>query len=409
MIEEGPNTMGVEADKNLPLDGIKVLAFAHAVMGPAAALLLADLGAEVIHIEPIGGDATRRLKGFGIGYFPYFNRNKQSLAIDLKAPEGRQIIMKLVEKADVVVENFGPGTMDRLGYDYDTFSKINPRLIYCALKGFLPGPYENRVAMDEVVQMMGGLAFMTGPPGQPLRAGTSIIDISGGLFGAYAVLAALYDRQRTGKGTFVKSSLFETTAFMMGQHMAYAALTEEPVPPMPVRVSAWSVYKLFKTKDDQQVFIGIISEKHWQSFCEAFGRPKWAADKRLATNNDRIRERDWFLPEVDKLIETYTKKEVVAICDQAGICFAPIARPEDLFEDPQLNQGNYGLLPTTLPNGKQTKLPRLPIQVGAYDFGKRSDPPATAGLDTRSILEAIGMTAEQVDKLAAKNVIAVGD
>ena len=401
--------MSIDVKNKLPLNGIKVLAFAHAVMGPAAAMIFADLGAQVIHIEPTTGDATRRLKGFGIGYFPYFNRNKESLAVDLKAPEGRQIILKLVENADVVVENFGPGTMDRLGYDYETLSKINPRLIYCSLKGFLPGPYEKRVAMDEVVQMMAGLAFMTGPPGQPLRAGTSVIDISGGLFGAIGVLVALYDRQRTGKGTFVKSALFETTAFLMGQHMAYAALTGEPVPPMPVRVSAWSVYKLFETKDDQQIFIGIISEKHWQSFCAAFDCKAWAADDRLQTNNDRISERDWFLPEVDKLIKKYTKKEVVEICDKAGICFAPIARPEDLFEDPQLNQGNYGLLETTLPGGQKTKLPRLPVQVGTYDFGKRVDPPATAGAATRAILKSIGMTADQIADLAERKIIATGD
>ena len=267
--------------KNLPLKGIKVLAFTHAVMGPAAGLILADLGADVIHIEPPTGDTTRRLKGFGIGYFPFFNRNKKCLAVDLKAPEGKEIIFKLVETADIVLENFGPGTIERMGYGYDVLKKINSRLIYVSLKGFLPGPYEHRVAMDEVVQMMGGLAYMTGPPGQPLRAGTSIIDITGGMFGAMGAITALYDRERTGEGTYIKSALFETTAFIMGQHMAYAALTDGPVPPMPARVSAWSVYKLFDTKDEDQVFIGIISEKHWQKFCEAFDRSDWLEDERL--------------------------------------------------------------------------------------------------------------------------------
>ena len=203
------------AEKNLPLEGIKVLAFTHAVMGPAAGLILADLGADVIHIEPPTGDTTRRLKGFGVGYFPFFNRNKKCLAIDLKAPEGKEIILKLVATADIVLENFGPGTIERLGYGYEALSKINPRLIYVSLKGFLPGPYEHRVAMDEVVQMMGGLAYMTGPPGQPLRAGTSIIDISGGMFGAMGAITALYDREHTGKGTYIKGALFETTAFIM--------------------------------------------------------------------------------------------------------------------------------------------------------------------------------------------------
>jgi crotonobetainyl-CoA:carnitine CoA-transferase CaiB-like acyl-CoA transferase len=394
-------------DKTLPLEGVRVLAFTHAVMGPAAGLILADLGAEVIHIEPPTGDTTRELRGFGVGYFSYFNRNKKSLAVDLKAPEGREVILKLVATADVLLENFGPGTIERLGYDYDTLARINPRLIYCSLKGFMPGPYEKRVAMDEVVQMMGGLAFMTGPTGNPLRAGTSIVDITGGMFGAMGVILALYDRERTGRGTFVKSALFETVAFVMGQHMAYSAIMREPVPPMPERVSAWSVYKLFRTKDDDQVFIGIISEKHWQQFCEAFGRQDWLADERLKTNNRRIQERDWFLPEVEKMIRSYTKAEVIAICDRAGICFAPIARPEDLFDDPQLNQGIAPLLETTLPSGVKTKMPRLPLQIGAYDLRKRTDPPAKIGADTRPLLEALGYDPQAIQRLAAKNVIAV--
>jgi len=392
--------------QKLPLEGIKILAFTHAVMGPSAGLVLADLGAEAIHIEPPAGDMTRRLKGFGIGYFSFFNRNKKCLAVDLKAPEGREIIIKLVETADVVIENFGPGTMDRLGYGYDSLSEINPRLIYCSLKGFLPGPYEKRVAMDEVVQMMGGLAFMTGPPGQPLRAGTSIIDISGGMFGALGIITALYDREKTGKGTFIKSALFETTAFIMGQHMAYAALTEDPVPPMPARVSAWSVYQLFGTKDGDQVFIGIISEKHWQQFCEAFDRRDWFEDERLKTNNARIEQRDWFLPAVEDMIRQYTKQEIIDICDQAGICFAPIARPEDLFDDPQLNQGDYGLLETTFPTGEKSKMPRLPVQIGSYDLGKRSDPPAAIGAHTREVLESIGYSSELIRELADKKIIA---
>jgi crotonobetainyl-CoA:carnitine CoA-transferase CaiB-like acyl-CoA transferase len=393
----------------LPLTGIRVLAFTHAVMGPAAGLILADLGAEVIHIEPPTGDTTRRLKGFGVGYFPYFNRNKKCLAINLKASEGKEIILKLVETADVLIENFGPGTMDRLGYGFAELSNINPRLIYCSLKGFLPGPYEKRVAMDEVVQMMGGLAYMTGPPGQPLRAGTSIVDITGGMFGAIGILTALYDRNRTGQGTFVKSALFETTAFVMGQHMAYAALTEGAVPPMPARVSAWSVYRLFETADKDQVFIGLISEKHWEQFCKAFNRPDLFEDQRLKTNNDRIRERDWFLPEIEKMIKTHTKAAVIEICDKAGICFAPIARPEDLFDDPQLNQGDYGLLETTFPDGEKTKMPRIPIQIGDFDFGKRSDPPAKIGANSREILNMIGLQDTAIDELAEKGIIAMGD
>lgn len=395
--------------RNLPLEGIKVLAFTHAVMGPAAGLILADLGADVIHIEPTTGDTTRRLKGFGVGYFSYFNRNKKSLAVDLKAPEGKEIILKLIETTDIVLENFGPGTIERMGYGYDELKKTNSRLIYVSLKGFLPGPYEYRVAMDEVVQMMGGLAYMTGPPGQPLRAGTSIIDISGGMFGAMGAITALYDRERTGEGTYIKGALFETTAFIMGQHMAYAALTDGPVPPMPARVSAWSIYKLFDTKDGEQVFIGIISEKHWKKFCDAFDRGDWLEDERLATNNKRIQERDWFVPEVENMVKQFTKEEVIKVCDQAGICFAPIACPEDLFKDPQLNQGAYGLMETEFPNGQKTKMPRIPLQFGSYDFKKRSDPPAVIGADTRELLESLGYDETRIGQLAGNKIITLGD
>lgn len=285
----------------LPLSGLRVLEFTHAVMGPTAGLLLGDLGAEVIHIEPPQGDSTRRLKGFGTGYFPFYSRNKKSLAMDLKSAEGRDIIGKLATTADILVENFGPGTMERLGYGYEAMRAINPRLIYLALKGFLSGPYEHRAALDEVVQMMGGLAYMTGPPGQPLRAGTSIIDIGGGMFGVMGILTALYERERTGQGTFLQASLFETTAFFMGQHMAYSALTDGNIPPMPARVSAWSIYRIFQTSDGESVFVGVTSDRHWERFCQEFKRPDWAADPRLTTNNGRIDAASWLLPAVEEM------------------------------------------------------------------------------------------------------------
>lgn len=391
----------------LPLSGIKVLEFGHAVMGPAAGVILADMGADVLHIEPTTGDATRRLKGFGIGYFPYFNRNKKSLAINIKSPEAEAIVHRLVKSADVLMENFGPGTMDRLGYSYDALCKVNPRLIYCSLKGFLPGPYEQRIAMDEIVQMMGGLAYMTGPPGKPLRAGTSIIDITGGMFAVIGILTALIDRNRTGKGTFVRSALFETTAFAMGQHMAYAALTEGPVPPMSVRVSAWSIYRLFETKDGEHVFIGIISEKHWERFCRVFDRMDLFEDERLGSNNKRIDQRDWLLPEVENVIRKFSQAEIVERCERAGVPFSPIARPEDLFEDPQLNQAS-GLLETTFPSGVETKMPRVPIQIDPYDFNLRMEPPSI-GAHTRETLQAVGYSEEEIGRFLDKGIVAAGN
>ena len=390
-------------EKKLPLDGIRVLEFTSNVMGPTTGLLLADLGAEVIHIEPPGGDPTRRLRGFGIGYFPYFSRNKKSLALNIKSDKGKEIIFKLLKNTDIIVENFAPGTMERLGYGYEAVKAVKEDIIYCSLKGFASGPYENRTAMDEPTQMRGGLAYMTGPPGRPLRAGSSIIDIGGGMFGHIGILTALYDREKTGKGAYIKSALYETTVFFMGQHMACSALSDSPVPPMPARVSAWSIYSVYETKDEP-VFIGIISEKHWQGLCKVFERDDWANDERLDTNNKRIAEREWFLPQVEEMIKQYSRDEIIKRCESVDIPVAPIGRPEDLFDDPQLNKKKGGLLHTTLPSGVKTKLPRLPIEMGDYDFGLRIDP-APVGAHSKELLAEIGYSEEEISALLADKIV----
>lgn len=388
---------------SLPLEGLRVLEFTHAVMGPCCGLLLADMGAELIHIEPPAGDHTRRLKGFGTGYFSMYSRNKKSLAVNLKTEEGKAIIYELVKSADIVVENFGPGTIDRLGFGYDKLNEINDRIIYCSLKGFLSGPYEKRHAMDEVVQMMGGLAYMTGRPGDPIRAGTSIIDITGGMFGYIGILQALYEREKTGKGKFVKAALFETCAFLMGQHMAYASQVDHPVPPMPARISAWSIYRIFNTKDEDKIFVGIISEKHWERFCKTFGWEDWLADERLATNGDRIDERDWFMPELEHRLMAFTKAEIAAHCEAASIPFSPISRPEDLFNDPQLNEGD-GLLDIDMPNGKTVKLPKFPLEYGDAVVEKRLNPP-DIGQHTAELLKEVGYSPKQIAALQTAAII----
>ncbi|MFM7358983.1 MAG: CaiB/BaiF CoA transferase family protein [Sediminibacterium sp.] len=388
---------------NLPLQDIRVLEFTHAVMGPSAGLILADLGAEVIHIEPLEGDSTRLLKGFGQGFFTCYNRNKKSLAIDIKTAEGKEIIYRLVEQSDVLIENFGPGTMDRLAFGYKELKKLNPRLIYCSLKGFMPGPYEKRHAMDEVVQMMGGLAYMTGRPGDPLRAGTSIVDITGGMFGCMGILLALYEREKTGKGKMVRAGLFETTAFVMGQHMALSAVTRQPVPPMPARLSPWSIYRIFTTADHQQVFIGLISEKHWKRFCDVFQRADWLTDERLQTNNQRVEAKEWFQPEVEKMIAGYSLQEVLQKCERAEITFAPIAKTEDLFTDEHLNKSG-ALLDVQLSNGTHTRLPKTPIGYEDAEITLRLQPPRI-GEHTLSVLTELGMTGEEINQLQSKKII----
>ena len=284
------------AEAALPLAGIRVVEFTHMVMGPTCGLILADLGADVIKVEPIVGDNTRKLLGSGAGFFPMFNRNKRSLAVDTKDARGREIVLKLVATADVFSENFKAGTMAKLGFDYATLSKLNPGLIYVSHKGFLPGPYEHRTALDEVVQMMGGLAYMTGPEGRPLRAGSSVNDIMGGMFGAIGALAALHERKQTGRGRHVQVGLFENNVLLVAQHMMQASVTGKAAAPMPSRVAAWAIYDVFTVKNDEQIFLAVVSDTQWSIFCDAFGFAELRADPRLATNNDRVRARDWMMP-----------------------------------------------------------------------------------------------------------------
>jgi len=388
----------------LPFEGVRVLEMGHTVMGPTCGLVLADMGAEVIKIERAPkGDHTRQLPGFASGFFSYFNRNKKSLMLDLKSDRGKEILRKLIGVSDVFIENFGPGAVARLGFGYNEAAKLNPRLVYCSLKGFMKGPYEHRPALDEVVQMMGGLAYMTGPPGRPLRAGASVIDIMGGSYGVIGIITALYQREKTGKGQFIEATLYESTAFLMGQHMAYSGLTEKPVPPMPARVSAWSVYKLFESKDDEMIFIGITSDAQWKRFCEIFNLRDLAQDERLATNSSRVAEHEWLIPELGKVFRKYDKSEIVEFCEKASIPFADIAKPHELFDDPQLNEGQ-SLVETTFPGGKKVKLPKIPLRVNSYDFGLRCDPP-DIGQGSLEILKSIGVTDEEIDELNTAGII----
>ena len=387
-----------------PLGGIRVLELTHTVMGPTAGMILADLGAEVLKIEKApDGDDTRRLQGFGAGFFLCFNRNKSSLCLDLKSDQGRRILDRLILKADVLIENFGPGTIERLGFGYERVSGLNPGLIFCSLKGFMPGPYEKRLALDEVVQMMGGLAYMTGPSKRPLRAGASVTDIMGGAFGAIGILAALRDRDRTGKGQMVRASLFESVALMMSQHMAVKALTGEDPPPMPERGRTWSVYDLFETKDGEQVFLGITSDRHWKRFCEAFGYPDLLENQNLAGNQSRIDNRGYLLPELARRLKQMTKAEFMATAEKAAIPFAQVSKPSELFDDPQLNQSGW-MLELENPDGKKARLPKLPIALGGYELGLQKQPPVPGSGGGEILLEA-GFTPEQLAKWESEGVI----
>jgi len=345
------------------------------VMGPSIGVILADLGADVVKVEPPGGDRTRDLLGSGAGYFPMFNRNKRSVCLDLKDAHDLAAARDLCREADIVIENFRPGTLDRLGLGYAELSKVNPRLIYCSAKGFLSGPYEDRTALDEVTQMMGGLAYMTGPPGRPLRAGSSVVDITGGMFGVIGILAALEQRHHTGTGAQVTCSLFETTAFLVGQHMAQKDVTGQAAQPMPVRISAWAIYDVFETRHpSEQLFVGVVSDGQWAKFCEAFGLSDLAADPGLATNNQRVQARDMLLPVVRDLFRTMDRSFLVDRLEGIGLPFAPIVRPDELADDVHLNAGD-SLVTLSLEGGKTTRLPALPIEIDGRRAGLSRDLP----------------------------------
>jgi crotonobetainyl-CoA:carnitine CoA-transferase CaiB-like acyl-CoA transferase len=344
-----------------PLAGLRVVEFTHMVMGPMCGLVLADLGADVIKVEPApDGDNTRRLGGSGRGFFSVANRNKRSLSVDLKSADGITLVRRLLANADILVENFRPGAMDRLGLSYAALAEANPRLIYCSCKGFLPGPYENRVALDEVVQMMGGLAYMTGLPGQPLRAGASVNDIMGGMFGVIGILAAVAERGRTGRGQHVQSGLYENNALLMAQHMAQYALSGVEPPPMSVRQVAWPIYDLFDTADGGQVFVGVVTDTQWRLFCAEFALAGLAADPALSTQAQRLASRPAVLPVVRAALLRFTRADLMAKCEALGLPFAPITRPAELFDDPHLNASG-GLVPITLPTGVASRLPALPL------------------------------------------------
>jgi len=393
-------------NKPLPLQGIRVAEFCHVVMGPTCGLVLADLGADVIKVEPLDGDHTRKLVASGAGFFPTYNRNKKSLAVDLKSPQGREAVLKLIAGADVLTENFRPGAMDKLGFGCEAMGKLNPGLVYCSMKGFLPGPYEHRTGLDEVVQMMGGLAYMTGGRYGPLRAGASVNDVMGGMFGAIAILAALHQRAATGKGQYVQSALFENNAFLMAQHMMEGLATGKPVSPMPDRVRAWALYDNFRTSDGELVFVGVVTDTQWKIFCEAFGLQDLLADPVLKTNPQRVEERPRIIPIVTAIFAKMTRQQLMDRCEELGLPFAPIARPEDLFDDPHLNASG-GLTPVTLPNGTRTKVPNLPIEMDGARLGTRLDIPR-AGEHTRDVLAGLGYDTAAIARLEADKAVLAG-
>ena len=391
-----------------PLTGLKAVEFTHMVMGPTCGMVLADLGADVIKVEPIDGDRTRTLLGAGIGFFPMFNRNKKSIQIDLHKAEGASVARRLCASADVVAENFKPGTMVKYGLDHASLAKNNPRLIYASLKGFLPGPYDHRTALDEVVQMMGGLAYMTGRPGDPLRAGSSVNDIMGGMFGAIAILGALIQRGISGRGMEVQAALYENNIFLVGQHMLQYAITGQPAAPMPARISPWAIYDVFTVKDGEQIFLSAVSDAQWAVFCDVLGLDDLKVDPRYASNNERVALREPLLATLRERLATRSASELSRVMEKAGLPFAPIMRPEQLLDDPHL-LATGGLADIELTDGERAgqtvKTTLFPFTLDGERPGVRLNPPRR-GEHTREVLAGIGLASSEIDALIESRTVA---
>jgi len=389
----------------LPYEGIRVVEFTHMVMGPTCGMVLADLGAEVIKVEPIGqgreGDSTRQLIGSGAGFFPLFNRNKKSLALDLQTPEGKEAALRLIATADIVTENFKSGTMKKLGLDYETLNKLNPQLIYVSLKGFLPGPYEHRTALDEVVQMMGGLAYMTGRPGDPLRAGASVNDIMGGMFGAMGAMAAVAQRTHTGVGQEVQSALFENNVLLVAQHMLQYQVTGQAAKPMPSRISAWAIYDVFEVQNGEQIFLAVVSDTAWKIFCEVFAYADLLADERLKTNNARVAQRDWLIPLLRERLRVHSSKHLSHLFEKNSLPYAPITPPHELLDDEHL-KATGSLAPLTLDDGREIQTVLLPISLNQARLKVRTGVPRL-GEHNDDVLRSLGYSPEEIKQLSQAN------
>ncbi len=394
----------------LPLEGTRVLELGHIVAGPTAGLILADLGADVIKIEdPLRGGDQSRSNPTGLATFYFLNRNKRSFAVNLKAPEGKELFLKFASAADVVLDNYAPGVLERLGVDYDTVSRINQRIIYCSINGFLKGPYARRPALDEVAQMMGGIAFMTGFPDQPLRIGASVTDISAATYGVIGILCALLQRGQTGRGQRLTSGLFETVVFWVGQHMSNFAMTGEPSVPMPVRKMGtrfrWGVFDLFRAADGKQVFVGITSNRHWETFCAEFEQAELFSHPEMRNNETRTRARDWLLPRVQEIVGRYESKDLMRKLEKADVPYARVNTPADLYDDPYLMGHKNRLLPVEAGH-KSVRLPALPFESEDFEFAVTRQPPGL-GEHTKEILQELGISEAEMDRLVKGKVVMV--
>jgi crotonobetainyl-CoA:carnitine CoA-transferase CaiB-like acyl-CoA transferase len=363
---------------------VRVIEIGHIVAGPSAGLILSELGYDVIKIERPGeGDIARRLTESSSGAFPFYNRNKRSLALDLGSEKGKEIFLKLVSTSDIIIDNLGYGAMARMGFSYEGLSNHNPRIIYVSIKGYGSGPLERRKSLDFPIEIHSGIAYMTGLTGRPMRVGGSMVDMGAAMFGVIQALHSLLEREQTGKGKLIDIGLFETAMFFMGQHIATYQINGKELKPLNEEGFAWAIYNFFGTRDGKQVFIAVTTDSQWKTFCREIGLGVCErAD--LEKNEGRFQKR----AELESIISEKTTKmneaDLVSLLERINIPFSILKRPWDLLMDeqaiPKLAEENY--------LGLRLRVPSIP------GGGVNTRDPPALGSSTKEIMHELGYAEE---------------
>ncbi|RLI04075.1 CoA transferase [Candidatus Bathyarchaeota archaeon] len=390
------------------LDGVKILDLSSALAGPYCTMMLADMGAEVIKVEPPEGDVSRSwgppfIEGES-SYFLSINRNKKSIVINLKSEKGKEIVLKLAEKCDVFVENFRPGVTKRLGVDYETVKKVNPKIIYCSISGFgQEGPYRDYPAFDQILQGMGGLMSITGEPGRPpVKVGIPITDIAAGMFAAYGIVCALFYREKTGKGQYVDVSMLDSqVAWLTYQAGRYFATGEIPGPigsGHPLIVP----YQAFKTKDGY-INIAAGNDNLFRSLCKVLGVEHLADDPRFNTNPKRVENREELVKILEEIFVQKTTSEWLELIRKAGVPCGPIYNVADVVNDPQVLFRKM-VVEIDHPKSGRIKVTGVPVKLSESPGDVRLPPPML-GQHTVDILKFLGYSDEDISKLKDEGVV----
>jgi len=392
-----------------PLEGVKVLSFAAHLAGPFCTMLLCDLGAEIIKIEPPGkGDAARRNGPFinGIGsYFLSINRGQQSITLNLRDERAKKIVFELVKKVDIVVENFRPGVMGRLGFSYEAISEQNPKIIYASLSGFgQNGPYASKPAFDMIAQGMGGTVSITGEPGRPpVRVGFSIGDIGGGLFTGLAILAALHEREKSGKGQWIDVAMLDSQVALCENACVRYFATGETPKPLGSRHPLMTPFQIFPTKDGYMVLI-TVPEEDWQKFCKIAGREDLLSDSRFQSHPQRVSNYHVFEPLMNELIQTKTTAEWLALLEPAGIMCGPVNNIAQVVQDPHIREREM-IVEVEHPRAGKLKVIGTPMKFSRTGCKIEKACP-DVGEHTQEIFSRmLGMTPEEVEELRREKVV----